>query len=88
MIAQIKPTCATCRFFARFTTREIQDEVNAAEAPDADPDPDLDEYLNEYGKCVRYPPMFFHDVLNGEWPVVHESKFCGEYRAANSNPLA
>lgn len=42
---------------------------------------DISDDAEEYGKCVRNPPTFFHrKLLNGEWPVVHFSRWCGEYR--------
>lgn len=85
MISYVKPTCANCRFFARFTQEAIGEEVGAAVDTDGEMSPEYDEHLIEFGKCVRYPPQFFHEVLNGEWPVVHETKFCGEWRAANSD---
>ena len=88
MISAIKPTCAGCRYFARFNLEEIGSEVAAAVNYDGEMSPEYDEHLLEFGKCVRYPPQFFHDVLNGEWPVVHEDNFCGEWRAANSDLLS
>jgi len=39
-----------------------------------------ERYLLEYGRCVRNPPQFFSETLNGEWPVIHNSRVCGEYR--------
>jgi len=34
----------------------------------------------EYGKCTRYPPVFFYPkLLNAEFPVVRFDNCCGEY---------
>jgi hypothetical protein len=40
--------------------------------------------MHEYGKCVRNPPQFFSASLEGEWPVIHRSRVCGEYRPNGS----
>lgn len=53
---------------------------------DGEPSGEAQEVLVEYGKCRRYPPQFFYETLNGEWPVVHETSVCGEYRVAGDNP--
>jgi hypothetical protein len=35
----------------------------------------------ECGRCVRHPPAFFHPgLLNGEFPVVSASAWCGEFK--------
>ena len=89
MISPIRPTCATCRFFLRFTEesaaeyeRRPQALLDDSEAAFAVPiiatEPDSD--LLDYGKCIRNPPQFLAETLNGDWPAVHESCVCGEYR--------
>jgi len=85
MIAGVRPSCATCQFFNRFTTADMEDSVTPLAATGQPADADSDALL-EFGKCLRNPPQFFYDTLNGEWPVIHESKLCGEYRVTNSNP--
>ena len=89
MIVPVCVTCATCRFFRRFTpeTASGYEQHSPALLDDSDAEfanpmlstePDTD--LLEYGKCVRNPPQFFSETLNGEWPIVHRSRVCGEYR--------
>lgn len=37
--------------------------------------------LGEYGKCTRYPPVFFYQgLVNAEFPVVKGDEVCGEYK--------
>lgn len=90
MIAPIRPTCATCRFFLRFTAEvtagferngpELIDD-SAADFPVLATENDTD--LLEYGRCIRLPPQLLGQTLNGDWPVIHETRFCGEYRTSN-----
>jgi hypothetical protein len=79
MLQSVRPSCETCQFFQRFTEEQIGDAVTATVSPtdETEADPSL---LIEFGKCIRNPPQFFYETLNGEWPVVHETKLCGEYR--------
>ena len=79
--------CGTCHFFQRFTDDSaagfqqpamMDDSKIAMAVPILSTEPDAD--LVEYGRCVRNPPQFFSETLNGEWPVIHNSRVCGEYR--------
>jgi hypothetical protein len=37
--------------------------------------------VGEYGKCTRYPPVFFYQgLVNAEFPVVKGEEVCGEYQ--------
>ena len=82
-------SCATCRFFLRFTADSTShfeerdpmlfDDSEALIAPPV-VSTAVDTDLLEYGKCVRNPPQFYSETLNGEWPVIHRSRVCGEYR--------
>lgn len=78
MIAPVRPACASCRYFVR-----LVDDPGERYEPLCDfvdgPQP-FDVTLQEFGKCVRQPPQLYGDTLNGEWPIVHEERFCGEYR--------
>lgn len=43
-------------------------------------DPIVGRYDDKYGRCLRNPPQFIESgVLNGEWPVVRRSSWCGEH---------
>lgn len=89
MILPLCARCETCIFFNRFVPTSVADFepdhpalIDDTEAALAMPslatttDPDM----HEYGKCVRNPPQFFSASLEGEWPVIHRSRVCGEYR--------
>lgn len=90
MYAPIRRECGTCAFFKRYTQEAIDHTVvgvsSANDLTPLDEDDVKHQSLLEFGKCVRYPPTFFYETLNGEWPVVHETHFCGEYRVDDSNP--
>ena len=63
-------TCQGCKFFRPLTEEDTDVESDEWGADAA-----------EYGRCVRYPPTFFHhNLLNGEFPVVRQDAWCGEYR--------
>jgi len=88
MIAPIRPTCATCRFFLRFTEestagfeRRSLELIDDSEASLLAIDNESD--LFEYGRCIRNPPQFLGETFNGDWPIVHDTRFCGEYRTSN-----
>jgi hypothetical protein len=86
VLAGIKPCCASCKWFKRIPPESIGVSVKAVASPE-DQDEDVDDSLLEgFGRCVRNPPQFFYETLNGEWPVVHETKYCGEYRVSDNNP--
>lgn len=67
------PCCGTCKYFKRMDVAE-----------ETDTDVEIEDYgqdAREYGRCTRYPPVFFHPgLLNAEFPVVSESTLCGEYK--------
>lgn len=92
MIASIRPTCSTCRFFLRFTAESTVgfERCSAALIDDSESaftmlSTDTEADLLEYGKCIRNPPQFLGATLNGDWPVVHETRVCGEYRPTPQN---
>lgn len=86
MIVPVHATCASCRFFRRFSPQTdpglqpalVDDSEEALSMPilSTEPHPDI----LDYGKCVRNPPQFFSQSLSGEWPIIHDSRYCGEYR--------
>lgn len=88
MISAVRPSCATCQWFSRFQPADVGERVRAIRGPDHDEDDTEEdpEGMLEYGRCIRNPPAFFYETLNGEWPVIHESKVCGEYRVTNNHP--
>lgn len=89
MYANRKRECANCAFFQRYTKEMVEEKVVAVtSATDLTPaENEIDfQSMMEFGKCVRYPPQFFYETLNGEWPVVHQTHFCGEYRADDRDP--
>lgn len=66
--------CGNCRYFRR---------MDAAEETDIEIE--VDDFsggaAEEYGRCVRFPPALFHPgLLNGEFPVVSASVWCGEFK--------
>lgn len=94
MFMTIKPSCATCRFFERFTEESTAAYKRLGDASDTagDDEPgvpilatDHGDELLEYGRCLRNPPQLFCETLNGEWPVVHENRVCGEYRRSDGH---
>lgn len=89
MYAPIRRECGTCAFFRRYTPEVIENKVIGVKCnTDLTPVEEHEQYQNllEFGKCVRYPPQFFYETLNGEWPVVHQSHYCGEHRVDDHNP--
>ena len=64
--------CGNCRHFRPLgTAEEMEDEGLSFESP-------IEE--GRYGKCTRYPPVFFYpQLLNAEHPVVRSDNHCGEY---------
>lgn len=41
------------------------------------------------GSCQRFPPeMTYDDCLNGEFPVVHSSMWCGEFSHGHADDVA
>lgn len=89
MYANTKRECGNCAFFRRYTKEMVFEKVmpvtDARELTPAEAE-DHYESMVEFGKCVRNPPQFFYETLNGEWPVVHQTHYCGEYRAENRDP--
>jgi hypothetical protein len=80
-------SCGSCHFFQRFSDESVvelkqQTLVDDSEAALAVPimTTERDADVLEYGRCIRNPPQFFSETLSGEWPVVHDSRLCGEYR--------
>lgn len=60
-----RETCRTCRYFG-----VLPEWAQMASMPD----------IGTMGTCQRYPPsMCYDDALNGEFPVVHSSMWCGEH---------
>lgn len=89
MYAKRKRECGNCAFFKRYTPEMVQEMVvPVTDARDLTPAENEAEYQSmvEFGKCVRNPPQFFYETLNGEWPVVHQTNYCGEYRADDRDP--
>lgn len=87
VLAGIKPCCGSCKWFKRIPREAIGVSMHAVGSPGSDEDGEVDESaLEGFGRCVRNPPMFFYETLNGEWPVIHETKVCGEYRVTDNNP--
>ena len=93
MIPLLCARCETCAFFHRLILAAVGDvepdqeslfdDSEAAlalpsHAANASPD------VHEYGKCIRNPPQFFSASIEGEWPVIHRSRVCGEYRPNGS----
>jgi hypothetical protein len=85
--------CETCAFFRRLILaaagdiepdeESLFDDSEAALAlPSRSADSPAD--IHEYGTCIRNPPQFFSAGLEGEWPVIHRSRVCGEYRPNGS----
>ena len=86
-------SCGSCRFFSRIDPRSdggfseeppqlYDDSEQTLAAPILSTD--ADSHLSDYGRCLRNPPQFFSSSLNGEWPIVHDSSVCGEYRPDGS----
>lgn len=93
MILPLCARCETCMFFNRFAPSSLADFepdqpalIDDSEAALAMPAlaTTADPQMREYGKCVRNPPQFFSASLEGEWPVIHKSCVCGEYRPNGS----
>lgn len=64
-------SCRTCTFFG-----QLADYVSMASLP----------MKGTMGSCMRFPPIVVHDdCLNGEFPAVHSSMWCGEYKD-DANP--
>ncbi len=63
-------SCSNCRYYRELKEdAEVEVDSNVHDADAA-----------EYGRCVRFPPALFHrNLLNGEFPVVHQDTWCGEY---------
>ena len=89
MILPVCATCDSCHFFRRFAFDSgmnsgefapvLVDDLEATlSEPTLTTEPDTD--LVDYGKCIRNPPQFLASTLNGEWPVIHKSRVCGEYQ--------
>lgn len=67
------PCCRSCKFFRPVDVAEETDTQIEVIDPDATPD--------DVGRCVRFPPMFFHiGLLNAEFPVVAATTWCGEFK--------
>ena len=63
------PCCANCRYFQPLSPKQVEQGAAGPWEEDA-----------LVGRCVRYPPQFFHaELLNGEWPVVNSEEYCGEH---------
>lgn len=86
MLAGVKPSCETCRYFRRIDAGASDSHLTAVASADRPDDIVEPEALQEFGRCIRNPPQFFYETLNGEWPIVHETRVCGEYRVTDSNP--
>lgn len=91
MIAPIRPTCSTCRFFFRFSaeaaaafTQRADTLIDDSEVAFPVLSTDTDSDLLEYGRCIRNTPQFLGETLNGDWPIVHETRVCGEYRPSGA----
>lgn len=93
MIPPLCARCETCAFFHRLLLAAagdaepdqeslFDDSEVALALPSHSADPSSD--VHEYGKCIRNPPQFFSETLEGEWPVIHRSRVCGEYRPNGS----
>jgi hypothetical protein len=89
MILSVPAACNTCRFFEPLADYEaahhedfvplLVDDLEAAcVGPTLTTEPDTE--LRDYGKCMRNPPQFLAGSLNGDWPIIHGSRVCGEYR--------
>jgi hypothetical protein len=62
--------CGTCKFFMPIEI--AQEEVVLEEGQTVED--------GEIGRCKRYPPTLYHrKLLNGEWPVISQEEWCGEY---------
>lgn len=64
--------CENCKFYrplqADDDVEEMEFDGNGSGAED-------------YGRCVRFPPRFFYEgLLNAEFPVVHITTWCGEFK--------
>lgn len=67
------PCCSACKWFRPMDLSEAEAGIEI--------DADEDVELKDYGRCVRYPPTFFHiGLLNAEFPVVSGEMVCGEFR--------
>lgn len=92
MIPPLCARCETCAFFHRLilaAVGEVEpdeeslfDDSEAALSPPSHSVSSTAD-AHEYGKCIRNPPQFFAG-LEGEWPVIHRSRVCGEYRPNGS----
>ena len=65
--------CGNCKFFKVIDETEEEAEIEV--------DDISEDAGEEYGRCVRFPPVLFHPgLLNGEFPVVAATTVCGEFK--------